>query len=329
MVDVARLAGVSLKTVSRVVNGEPNVSGGTADRVHDAITRLDFRRNYNGLLLRRGRTGTVGLVIDDVGDPFFAVLMAAVEQVAHRHDTLVLAASSEGRGDREKELVEVLASRRVDGLLVVPSRPDQRYLLPEMAAGTPVVFVDRPPAGVEADVVLSDNEGGASAGVRHLAGRGYRRIAFVGDAVPYSCRSRLRGFRAGLDAAGLPRDDRLVRTGVADTEAARAVVRTMLASGTPSPEAVFTSNNRMTVGALHGLRDSGAAGRQVEVVGFDDLELADLVDPPVTVVAQDPVELGRAAAELLLARMRGDTGLPRRQVVPTRLVVRGSRSARV
>src|SRR6266545_3745421 len=182
MVDVAARAGVSLKTVSRVVNGEPRVAGPTTARVQAAIDELGFRRHEGASHLRRGSTtASLGLVLMDVADPFYSTLARAVEEVALRHRFLVLAGSSDEDVARERDLALALCARRVDGLLVVPSGDDQAYLEPEMAAGTPVVFVDRPAAGVRADAVLVDNAGGVRAAVAHLVAHGHRRIGFLGD----------------------------------------------------------------------------------------------------------------------------------------------------
>ncbi len=317
MSDVARLAGVSIKTVSRVVNAEPGVHADTAERVVAAIERLGFRRNLGALNLRRGSsTGTIGLVLEDVANPFYSGITRAAEEVARRFGRQVLTGSSDEDPARERELSLEFCARRVDGLIIIPAGRQHAYLVPEIASGTPVVFVDRPPGDVVADTVLVDNVAGVVAAVEHLAAHGHRRITFLGDAPTiFTATERLAGFREGCARAGIPFDECMAVMGPHTSETVAAALRDT------DPTAVITGNNRITVATLRALAD---APTRPALVGFDDLELADLLDPPVTVVSLDPAHLGRAAAELLFARLDGDGSPPRRIVLPVRLVPRGS-----
>ncbi|MFG1704721.1 LacI family DNA-binding transcriptional regulator [Nonomuraea sp. M3C6] len=317
MKDVASAAGVALKTVSRVVNDEPGVHPATAERVRTAIDRLGYSRNESARVLRRGTTATIGLVIEDVADPFYSGLSRAVEDVVIEHGCLLLSGSSGEEPGRERELVETFCARRVDGLIVVPAGADHTYLRSELETGTPVVFADRPPgAGIDVDTVLTDNVGGAGQAVRHLLGHGHRRIAFLGDdPAIFTAAARLHGYR---EALGGLFDERLVSMRSPSPEAVRADLTGMFALDDP-PTALFTGNGRYTVTTLRAL-----AGRRVALVGFDDFELADLLDPGVSVVAQDPSWMGRVAAELLFRRLRGDGGPPEHIQLPVRLIARGS-----
>ncbi|MFB4267486.1 LacI family DNA-binding transcriptional regulator [Nonomuraea sp. GTA35] len=317
MKDVASAAGVALKTVSRVVNGEPGVHPATAERVRAAIDRLGYSRNESARVLRRGRTATIGLVIEDVADPFYSGLSRAVEGVVIEHGCLLLSGSSGEEPGRERELVETFCARRVDGLIMVPAGDDHTYLRPELETGTPVVFADRPPgAGIDVDTVLTDNVGGARQAVRHLMTHGHRRIAFLGDdPAIFTASQRLRGYREEL--GGLF-DGRLVSMRPPAMEAAREDLARMFALDDP-PTALFTGNGRHTVTTLRALE-----GRRVALVGFDDFELADLLRPGVTVVAQDPSWMGRVSAELLFRRLRGDGGPSEHLELPVRLIPRGS-----
>ncbi|MGP3934808.1 LacI family DNA-binding transcriptional regulator [Nonomuraea sp. KM88] len=317
MKDVASAAGVALKTVSRVVNGEPGVHPATAERVRAAIERLGYSRNESARVLRRGRTATIGLVIEDVADPFYSGLSRAVEEVVIDHGCLLLSGSSGEQPGRERELVETFCARRVDGLIVVPAGEDHTYLRSELEAGTPVVFADRPPgAGLDVDTVLADNVSGAGQAVRHLLGHGHVRIAFLGDdPAIFTAAQRLQGYRAAL--GGLY-DERLVSMRPPSLGTVRADLAGMLALDDP-PTAVFAGNGRYTVTVLRAL-----AGRRPALVGFDDFELADLLQPGVTVVAQDPSWMGRVAAELLFRRLRGDVGPSEHIELPVRLIPRGS-----
>jgi LacI family transcriptional regulator len=323
MRDVASTAGVSLKTVSRVVNGEPGVRTDTAARVESAIARLGFARNDTARSLRHGRAGALGLVIEDVANPFYSAIARTVEDAAHHHEHILITASCEEDPERERQLVLRLLRRSVDALLIVPAGDDHRYLLPELGAGTPIVFLDRPPRGVEADTVLLDNVGGTRRAVEHLLRQGHERVAFVGDPPRlFTASERLAGYRAALHDAGLPLDEALVRAGSHDVDSAERAVRALLALPVEQrPTALFTANNRNTVGALRALRD---AGRPLALVGFDDFELADMLPTPVSVVRHDSAEMGRIGAELAYARLGGDDGLPQRRTIACELVVRGS-----
>lgn len=321
MNDVARAAGVGLKTVSRVVNGEPGVLEATAARVREAIERLGYRRNESARVLRRGQTATIGLVIEDVADPFYSELTRAVQEVAEQHESLVLAGSSDEDPDRERELVLTFCARRVDGLIIVPAGRSHSYLLPELAAGIQAVFVDRPAGDIAADTVLAANVDGARSGVAHLVRHGHRRIGFIGDAPEiFTAAKRLDGYQAALTDAKLTVDDSLIAMGQIEPEFVASALRRLLDRADPA-SAVFTSNSRATVATLRAL--SGRPSRPA-LVGFDDFELADLLSPGVTVVAQDPTGLGRVAAELLFRRLAGDHGPAELIELPTHLIPRGS-----
>jgi LacI family transcriptional regulator len=321
MKDVAARAGVGLKTVSRVVNEEPGVTEDTISRVQAAIEALGFRRNDSARLLRKGRTASIGLVLEDLADPFYSPLSRAVEDMARAHSTLLFTGSSAEDADREQELVLAFCARRVDGLVIVPASEDHRYLEPEIAAGVATVFVDRPAGGIDADVVLSDNAGGTREGVAHLIAGGHRRIGFIGD-LPriHTAAERLRGYREAMAAAGLPVHDGWVSCGTTAPDRVRAAIEAML-SGPEPVTALFAGNNRITVTAVRVLADRPSV---VALVGFDDFELADLLRPAVTVVAQDPGQLGRTAAGLLFQRLDGASGAPKRVELPCRLIPRGS-----
>lgn len=322
MVDVAGVAGVSLKTVSRVVNDERGVRAETAARVREAVAVLGYRANDTARnLRRRQRPATVGLVIEDVRNPFYSSIARGVEEIARVHGHMVVIASSDENPAAEQKAVGTLLERQVTGLLIVPAGPDHSYLLEEIRHGTPVVFMDRPARRVKADEVLIDNVGGARHAIEHLLAHRHRRIGVVGDPpTVYTVAQRVRGFREAMAAAGVTVDESLVRLGGRDVTEAEAATRELLSMADP-PTAVFTTNNRASIGVLRALR-----GREstFALVGFDDFELADMLPVPVTVVKHDPAEMGRVGAELLFARLAGDERPPQRIVLPTRLVPRGS-----
>jgi LacI family transcriptional regulator len=323
---VAELAGVSLKTVSRVINAEPGVAEATATRVAEAIERLGFQRNDLARSLRQGVTSaTLGLIIEDVANPFYSAIAQAVEAIARTRGFMVITGSCEEDPERERELVRMLLRRRVDGLLLVPAARvrDHSWLARELGTATPIVFLDRPPHGMDADTVVLDNRGGARAAVEHLLAQGHRRIAYVADPGElFTAAERLAGYRAAMAAAGVLASEELVRLGTHDAGQAEAVVRELLALPPGRrPTAIFTGNNRHTVGALRALR---GLEQEIALVGFDDFELAELLAVPTTVVRHDSQRMGAEAARLVFARLDGDSDPPRRLVVPTELVPRGS-----
>jgi LacI family transcriptional regulator len=321
MSDVARLAEVSIKTVSRVVNREAGVRPDTARRVDEAISALGFRRNDGASVLRSGRTESIGLIVEDLSDPFYSAVAGAVERVARRHGHLLLTGSAEGSPDNERTLAGAFLARRVGGLLVVPAGDDHAWLEPEVAAGTAVVFLDRPTSGLLADTVLTDNEAGIRSAVEHLVAHGHRHIGFLGDDPTFwTAARRLDGFVTATTGLGL-RADR-VAMGPHRVEALTGLLSGWTAGADPVT-ALVTGNNRVSVTTLRALRSGGT---RLALVGFDDLELADMLHPAMTVVAQDPAAMGQAAAHLLFEQLADTTAPPRTVVLPTRLVVRESGS---
>lgn len=321
MVDVAHTAGVSLKTVSRVINAEAGVRPETAEKVLAAAASLRYERNDIAASLRHGaRSFTLGLVIEDVANPFYSAIAQAVEERARERSSMLITASAREDPVRERELVTALLRRRVDALLVVPTGADHRYIH-DAGFDTRTVFLDRPPARAKADTVLVENASGARRAVEHLLSGGHTRIAFVGDDVRlFTARERLGGYRKALARAGVAGDPELVAVGNSTSaDARRATAKLMALPRAQRPTAILTGNNRCTVGALHAFNGRRSA---VALVGFDDFELADLLG--VTVIRTDPHRIGQLAAELAFERIDGSNAKPRRLIVPAELVTRGS-----
>ncbi|MGH2910547.1 MAG: LacI family DNA-binding transcriptional regulator [Solirubrobacteraceae bacterium] len=324
MVDVAARAGVSLKTVSRAINGEPGVSAETVEKVRAAAGELRYARNDLAASLRQGRgSDTIGLVTEDVANPFYSAIAKAVEDSARDRGCLLVTASAGEDAERERELVSAMLRRRVDAILIVPASRDHRYLETNGLLCR-AVFLDRPPARVRADAVLVANAAGAQRAVEHMLAHGHRRVAFLGDDLGVStARERLDGYRAALAAAGIAEIGELVSVANHTSDGARESLATLLTlPARRRPTAVLTGNNRCTVGALQALGGPPSERRGVALVGFDDFELADLLG--VTVVRTDPSRIGRVGAELAFARMDGDTRRPQRVVLEAELVPRGS-----
>jgi LacI family transcriptional regulator len=304
MKDVASRAGVALKTVSRVVNGEPSVTPETAMRVLGAIEDLGFRRNESARLLRTGHTATLGYIADTWADPDQAAVYRGLENVTREHGYLLYSGSTDVDPDREERLALAMCARRVDGLIISPTPGSHDYLVSEIEAGVATVFVLRPPELVRADAVLPDERGGARAAIAHLSALGHRKIGFLGGLDGHRSRTLRAGYAEAMASAGLAVDPAwltLDGEGLAEAEVS----------------AVFCADRERTRAALQALGPRGVA-----VVGFGDFELADLVSPPVTVVSYDPVLIGRTAGELLLRRLAGEQAPPRRVEVPVRLIAR-------
>lgn len=319
---VAQAAGVSLKTASRVLNGEPNVAPATRERVQDAAASLGFRRNAVAAdLARGGFSRLVGFITGDLANEFYSALASGIERELREHGLQLLTASSDEDAERESALTGELLERRVGALIVTPAGADHSALLGEIAAGLTVVVVDRPAAGMDVDTVVIDNRGGARAATLHLLEHGHRRIGFVGDEPHlWTYQERSAEFLAVMAEAGVPDARRWLRHGAHSAAAARDLAAELLA-GPDAPTAVLAANNRATVGTLQALRDV-PDGADVAVVGFDDFELADLLG--ITVVAYDAVEMGRRAAELAVARSAEPDRPVELVVLPTTVLARGS-----
>lgn len=323
MRDVAALAGVGLKTVSRVINEEPNVSAATIARVRSAADRLEYRPDVNaGNLRRTGRkTRTLGLVVGSVANPFSGAVNRGVEDIAAAHGTAVLASSLDDNAARETAIVSQMLSRRVDALILTTVRKNQSYLVPEQRRGTVFVFVDRQPSGIDADVVVTNNAEAAALATRHLQSFGHRSIAYLGDrAELWTARERRRGFAEAMTSAGL--SDAQAIEELHDEAGAYAAAMHLLQSD-HRPTAFFTSQNLVTIGTIRALRELGLH-HSIAVVGFDDVPLGAMLEPGVTCVAQDPYAIGSLAAERAFARLDGDQSDSQVFVVPGTLVVRGS-----
>ena len=325
MRDVAALAGVSLKTVSRVINNEPGVARGTVERVLAAVSALRYVPDITAANLARGEGGSrsIALLIATVDDPFSAAIFRGVEEVALPRQVAVFAASTEGRPEAETRLTLAFTSRNVDGLIITPTAQDHRALADLLAPHMPCVYVDRDPTGIAADVVTSNNREAARVAVEHLLDNGHRRIGVVTDETSISTAvDRQLGYRDAIMAAGLPIDESLIVSGVATQELGQQAVMYLMEMEQP-PTAIFAARNMASLGAVRALKKAGLSG-QIALVGMDDIELSDVIEPPLTIMRQNPVEMGRLAAVRLFARLDGDDSAPRHVFVPTELVERGS-----
>jgi len=322
MQDVAFAAGVSLKTVSRVVNNEPRVDKQTKERVNKVIAELGFRRNDIARSLRQGQASSmISLVIEDIANPFYSHIARGVEMVAQQYNYMVTISSSEENPVRERGLVNGILRRRVEGLLIVPAGHDHSYLAAEQRLGTPIIFLDRPPVNLVADTILLDNRGGTYRAITHLIEHGHRRIGMIGgNPFVFTGAERLAGYRAALHDHGLLFDPSLLRFDRDDPKRAQEATHELLTHPDP-PTALFATSNRISVAVLQALHHSTQG---IAFIGFDDFELAAMLPLPVTVIAHNPLDMGQRAAELLFARLQGEELPTQNLTIPTELIIRGS-----
>jgi len=325
MREVAALSGTSLKTVSRVMNNEPGVTPALVAKVKQAALALNYQPNFTASSLRRndGKTNTIGVLLEDIANPFSSALHRAIEEVARTRGVAVFAGSVDEDESREQELAAAFIARRVDGLIIVPAGHDQSYLKIEKQSGTPMVFVDRPPALLDADSVLTANFEGAKAGVQHLINHGHRRIAYLGDLETITTAiDRFSGYKDALDRAGIAFDESIVQMNLRASIDAEQVTSKILASPKP-PTAIFASQNLISVGVMQALHRFGLQ-HSVALVGFDDVPMVELIEPGLTAIVQDISGLGKAAAEMLFSRIDGTNDATEHRVLDVELRERGS-----
>lgn len=319
MRDVAAVARVSAKTVSRVFNDDPHVSPVTRERVEAALRELDYVPNGVATTFRTGRAPLIGVAVPDLVDPFFGSIAKAVGQLAAEHQMSIVVTPLGEDAARERVIVESLLRQSLSGLIMAPISHDQAYLS-AWTSRTPVVFVDRKPSRVSVDSFVEDDHGGAYAATAHLIDHGHRRIAFLGDTfdIP-TIGYRHTGYCAALADRGLPYDPSLTALGAGDRAGAAAALA-QLRRADPPPTALFSSNARVSMAAVPVL-----AGSDLAVTAFGDFPLADMLSPALTVIDQDPLRLGRLAGQRIVDRTRQPTRRYRRRtVLPVTLVERES-----
>lgn len=318
MRDVAKLAKVSTKTVSRVFNDDPHVLPDTRMRVEAALRELNYVPNAVATTFRAGSAPIIGLAVPDLVDPFFASIAQSVGRVAADHGMSVSVTSIGTDPLIERKIVETTLSQSISGLIIAPVTTDQSYLRPWIDR-TPVVFVDRTPTNVHADSFTQDNHGGALSATELLLQRGHLRVAFIGDTLTQPTAQRLEGYVAAHRRRGIDHDDRLVVLDVWDRRSAAAAMAQLSALEDP-PTAIFSSNDRSSMALIPALKADDLA-----MISFGDFPMADMLTPAVTVIDQDPASLGILAAERIFDRIEHrHKRYRRRTVIPVTLVERQS-----
>lgn len=319
--DVARSAGVSTATVSRVLNGADNVGPDTRRRVEEAVARLGYRGNRLASNLRRRKAHTLGVLVSDIENPHFTEMVRAVEDAAYRRGYRVILCNTDESHDKQSAYLTLLAAERVSGAIIVPSHSDDPEVAHLLDLGIPVVAFDRAVADPRADLVAADSVAATARATRHLIEAGHRAIALVGgpEELPTG-HDRAAGYREAMVEAGL---EPLVTDGHFRIEGSYRVTRDLLAAG--GLTALIFGNNLMTVGGLRAIRDHGLRiPYGLAVVAIDDPFWAELVDPPLTTLAQPVRAMADSAVELLFERLAGERDESRRRIFDFELRVRGS-----
>jgi len=325
MRDVAKRAGVSVATVSRALAGSPLVVPEVRDRVVAAADELDYVTNRLPANLRSSSSRTLALVVGNVRNPYFPDLIGGCEEAAQEAGYSLIFADSNEDPARESELLDHLALERVAGVALAAAGGPTKGLRRLRAVGTAVVEVDRYIAGLDLDTVCVNDADSVYGAMQHLLALGHRRIGFVGGPTTVSTgRDREAGYRRALGDAGIPVDPRLTVFGDFREARARELVAPLMGIDHP-PTALVTVNNLATVGAMRALRALGLRiPADVSILGFDDMLAAELLDPPLTAIAQPTYAIGRCAIEVLLGRIRSPERPINNVVLETELVIRGS-----
>ena len=323
--EVAERAGVSITTVSHVVNQTRFVSEDVRTRVNDAIRDTNYQPNALARSLRRGKTHTIGLIIPDSGNPFFAEVGRAVEGEAFAKGYSVIFCNTEGNSVREDFYLDVLAKKQVDGIILVSGGVPTQSFVQLHDHITPLVIVDRDSSDLAIDTVLTDNLGGGLLATRHLTNLGHKRIACLTGASTVSpSAQRVNGYRQALQEAGLNYDESLVCPGDYSAAAGWTNGRTLL-SLSDRPTAIFACNDMMAIGVLRAAAEMGLrVPDDLALVGFDDIELAAYANPPLTTVAQDKQKIGEIAVSLLVEKIGDQQINGRREFLQPSLVIRKS-----
>ena len=325
--DVAKKAGVSVATVSRVLNGSPLVTESARHKVLRAVKVLNYQPNRAAQRLRAGRSHVIGLIISDIQNPFFTSIVRGIEDVAHQHDYSLVLCNSDEDPEKEKLYINVMRSEEVAGVILASASEANPQVDDLIAYNIPVVAIDRQIDNRQIDSVLAANINGARAATNHLIQLGHRCIGFVGLPLTRTPgKERYEGYRRALREHNLPVSHDFVCIADAKQQGGYESARDILTQQ-PCVTALFVANNLMTLGALDAIRERGLKiPDDISIIGFDDMPWANLLQPPLTAIAQPTYELGKRAAEMLLGRLKERDKPVTHEHLETRLIVRGSTS---
>ena len=325
--EVARKAGVSSATVSRVINNNPNVSPETRLKVQQVIKELKFSPNRVAKRLRNRNASSnlLGVLIPDIQNPFYVEVLRGIEDVAYGKQYALIVCNFSQDEKKEKLYLDLLQSESVDGLIAAPTHEHDQKVINLVKSGLPIVCVDRGLTEVDVDVVLVENRKGAFSAVDFLAKAGYKRIAYI-SGLPQlpSSQQRELGYLDALEANGLSLDKELIRYGDSRHESGVKLCEELLGLNSP-PNAIFTGNNLITLGALETIHKRGLKiPEQVAIIGFDDMYWSISLNPPLTAVKQPAYEIGKRAAEILIQRINDPSRPTVSMILKTELMIRNS-----
>jgi LacI family transcriptional regulator len=323
--EVAESAGVSYATVSHVINNTRVVSQETRERVLAAMAALNYRPNALARSLRQGKTNTIGLVLPDSANPFFAEISRSIEDEAFKLGYSVFLCNTELDTQRELFYVDVLSNKQVDGIIFVAAGDQADSLDLLLHRRMPVVMIDRDLPNVEVDAVLTDNQLGGFLATRHLLELGHKRIACIaGPSSITPSAERIIGYRRALEEADLSYDANLILRGDYHAQSGMEITHFILGMN-PRPTAIFALNDLMALGALRAAAEAGySIPKDLAVVGYDNLEISRFTNPPLTTIAQPKKEVGAQAVNLLVDRISRKGGPPNRLILAPELIIRRS-----
>jgi len=328
MKDVAERAGVSITTVSHVINNSRPVSDELTKRVHDAMHELEYHPNLLARSLRMKKTKTLGVILPDISNSFFADIARAIEDTSFESDFSVIFCNTDG--DMAKEIIytRALSEKQVDGIIFVAAGESADLVRSLQTQRMPVVIVDRPLGEINADTVVSDNTGGAYEAVQHLIELGHRRIACItGPSIIETATQRLFGYRKAMQEAGLPAPEDYILRSNFRFEGGRDAAVKLLTNPEP-PTAIFAANDLMAIGAIGAAKSLGLTiPNDLSIVGFDDIAMSSFFNPALTTIVQPKYEIGVLATKMLMERLENPRLPKRRHLLSTHLVVRASSAA--
>jgi len=305
--DVARKAGVSTATVSRVLGDFTGVRDRTRKKVLKAVKELNYEINAVARSLRQKKTNSIGIIVGNVLSQFYSVIAKSVEDTAKKLGYHTILCNGDENPEKELEYLKVLKSNRVDGIILTPTGKNSEYVQHLINSRTRMVLLDRLIEGVDCDAVLVDNANGAYKAVKHLIDQGYRKIGIVSGYLDRTTGAeRLSGYLQAIEEAGIAKDDSLIKIGNFKKESGKKLTEELLEQSN-RPEAIFTTNIDMSMGALIAIKEMGfTIPDDIGIVCFDDSDWASILEPSITVIRQPVYQLGSTAAELLIREIEND-----------------------
>lgn len=323
--EVAKLAGVSTATVSNALNETKYVSEEVKDKINRAIEELNYQPNIVAKSLRVQESRIIGVLISDVANPFFSIVVRGIEEELSKSNYSILLCNTDSSVEKERKYLEVMIGKRVDGLVVSSAGNTGDYFRSLDKTGVPIVFLNRCPEFMNSDVIMTNNIQGAYSATEHLIRHGYCKIAIItGPSSISTGKDRLIGYKRALEDYGVALSDSLVKEGLFTIQSGYDKMKELMEQET-KPDAVFISNNSMTLGAYKYLKEAGIRiPDQIAVLGYDDPDWADIVEPPITTVRQPAYQLGVHAANLMLARINEKQVKREIMYMDTTLIIRRS-----